>query len=68
MDTIAINGTTRPGTGKKATKAARAEGQIPCVMYGGDKVIHFSATHKDFKPIVYTPQFKLAEITRRPVC
>ena len=63
MNTIAFSATPRSGTGKKATKAVRASGQIPCVLYGGDTNIQFTTTHKDIKGLIYTPDFNLAEIT-----
>jgi large subunit ribosomal protein L25 len=39
--------------GKVATKALRA-GAVPCVIYGGDQPVHFSAEAKVFKDLVYT--------------
>jgi len=41
--------------GKVATKALRNAGMVPCVIYGGDKPVHFSAEEKVFKSLVYTP-------------
>ncbi|MBT4917844.1 MAG: 50S ribosomal protein L25/general stress protein Ctc, partial [Flavobacteriaceae bacterium] len=35
--------------------ALRNAGQVPCVVYGGDKAIHFSAETLAFKNLVYTP-------------
>ena len=35
MKTIAIVAEPRADYGKKATKAVRREGSIPCVLYGG---------------------------------
>ncbi len=55
MKSITINGSQRESVGKKATKALRNAGQVPCVVYGGDKTIHFSAEEKAFKNLVYTP-------------
>jgi len=63
MNTIALTGTSRSEAGKKAAKAIRKEGGIPCVLYGGDTNITFSTTHKDIKGLIYTPDFKVAEIT-----
>ena len=63
MNMIAFNATPRSGTGEKATKAVRASGQIPCVLYGGDTNIQFATTHKDVKGLIYTPDFNIAEIT-----
>lgn len=62
MQIVPINTATRPDIGRKATKAVRKSGQIPAVMYGGGEVKHFSTTVKDIKPIIYTPDFKIAEI------
>lgn len=63
METIAINGTVRTESGKKATKAIRKEGLVPCVIYGGDKVVHFASSPKAFKQLIFTPDFKLANLT-----
>ena len=41
--------------GKKATKALRNAGQVPCVLYGGDKPVHFNAEELAFSHLVYTP-------------
>ena len=62
MQTVAIKGEARTDLGKKFTKSVRNEGKIPCVLYGKDEVAHFSTTLKDIKSIVYTPEFKVAEI------
>ena len=35
MKSITINGSKRESVGKKATKALRKAGQVPCVLYGG---------------------------------
>lgn len=63
METVAVNGTIRTEVGKKATKAVRKQGQVPCVIYGGDQVIHFTSAPSAFKHLIFTPEFKLAEIT-----
>ena len=63
MKSIAITGNTRTDLGKKATKAVRREGSVPCVIYGGENVVHFSASTKDFKHLIYTPDFKTADIS-----
>jgi len=55
MKSITINGSQRESVGKKATKALRNAGMVPCVVYGGDKPIHFSAPELAFKNLVYTP-------------
>ncbi len=55
MKSITINGSQRESVGKKATKALRNAGQVPCVLYGGDKPVHFSAPELAFSQLVYTP-------------
>ncbi|MGB0789830.1 MAG: 50S ribosomal protein L25/general stress protein Ctc [Marinirhabdus sp.] len=54
MKSITINGSKRESVGKSATKALRDAERVPCVVYGGDELIHFSAEEKAFKPLVYT--------------
>ncbi|MBS1536056.1 MAG: 50S ribosomal protein L25/general stress protein Ctc [Flavobacteriaceae bacterium] len=55
MKSITIKGQERESVGKKATKALRDAGMVPCVIYGGESPIHFSAEEKAFKNLVYTP-------------
>jgi large subunit ribosomal protein L25 len=55
MKSITINGSQRESVGKKATKALRNAGQVPCVLYGGDQTVHFSAPELAFSKLVYTP-------------
>lgn len=55
MKSITINGSKRESVGKKATKALRNAGQVPCVLYGGNKPVHFSANYLAFSKLVYTP-------------
>ena len=62
MDSIAITGNIRTDLGGKFARAARREGQVPCVIYGGENNVHFSAPPMSFKKLIYTPDFRLAEI------
>ena len=62
MQSITIKGSQRESVGKKATKALRNAGKVPCVLYGGDKPVHFSAEEKAFKSLVYTPNVYTATI------
>ena len=55
MKSITIKGSERESVGKKATKALRNAGKVPCVIYGGEKPLHFSAEELSFKDLVYTP-------------
>ncbi|HHC78989.1 MAG TPA: 50S ribosomal protein L25/general stress protein Ctc [Flavobacteriia bacterium] len=62
MKSITIKGSQRESVGKVATKALRNAGKVPCVLYGGDKPIHFSADELSFKNLVYTPNVYTATI------
>ena len=62
MKSITINGSQRESVGKKATKALRNAGQVPCVLYGGDKSVHFTAGEIAFSKLVYTPNAHTAVI------
>lgn len=62
MKSISIKGSLRAGLGKKETKKLRADGLVPCVLYGGDEPVHFYATEKDFKPLIYTPHVHLVDL------
>lgn len=55
MKSITIKGQQRESVGKVSTKALRNAGKVPCVVYGGDTPIHFSAEEIAFKDLVYTP-------------
>ena len=63
MEVVAIKGQIRNDLGKKGTKAIRKSNGIPCVIYGGDKTVHFSTKFNEVKNLVYTPDFKLANVT-----
>src|ERR1043165_6383657 len=56
MKSIAISGTRRAAQTKQEIKQLRAEGKIPCVLYGGKEQVHFSAPVLALKPLVYTPE------------
>ncbi|QAA82441.1 50S ribosomal protein L25/general stress protein Ctc [Aequorivita sp. H23M31] len=55
MKSITIKGSKRESVGKKATQALRNAGMVPCVVYGGDEPISFSANEIAFKDLIYTP-------------
>lgn len=63
MDTIEIKGSLRTEVGKKATKAVRKNGHVPCVIYGGAEPIHFEAHQNEFTKIVYTDKVYIIKLT-----
>ena len=54
MKTVEIIGYNRANLGKTEAKQLRAEGNVPCVIYGGEKQIHFYSPMILFREIVYT--------------
>ncbi|MRI00745.1 50S ribosomal protein L25/general stress protein Ctc [Kriegella sp. EG-1] len=62
MKSITIKGSERESVGKKATKALRNAGKVPCVVYGGEKPLHFSADELAFRNLVYTPNAHTVKI------
>lgn len=69
MKQIAINGTIRTVIGKKATKAVRNSGNVPCVIYGEKKdengnpvALHFTVSEKEINKLIYTPHIYLVDI------
>jgi large subunit ribosomal protein L25 len=62
MKTITIEGQLRTEHGKSATRQLRSQELVPGVIYGGAQEVNFSAPAKAFKPLVYTPNFQLAEV------
>ncbi|MEL6988832.1 MAG: 50S ribosomal protein L25 [Bacteroidota bacterium] len=57
-----INASERAQFGSKGSKADRNGGNIPCVIYGGKENKHFTVKPNDVKSIIYTPEFKGAQI------
>lgn len=55
MKSFEITASKRTGLTKQDTKKLRTNGQVPCVLYGGQENVHFSAPVLSFKGLVYTP-------------
>lgn len=69
MKEMSITGTSRQVVGKKATKAVRAEGLVPCVIYGEQKgenglpvATHFTVSEKEINKLVFTPDIHLVTV------
>jgi large subunit ribosomal protein L25 len=66
MKQIEINGTVRNELGKKAARAIRKEGLVPCVMYGEQKdadnkpvATSFTITYEEARKLLFTPDIYL---------
>mgnify|MGYP005725037905 FL=1 len=62
MKTLAINVKERQNVGKTNTRALRNQGNVPCVLYGGEKQVTFYAHENDFRKLVYTSDVFLVEL------
>jgi large subunit ribosomal protein L25 len=62
MKTITIEGQLRTEYGKAATRQLRSQELVPGVIYGGAQEVNFVASAKTFRPLVYTPNFQLADV------
>ncbi len=62
MESITINGTLRQDVGTKTAKLLRREGNVPCVIYGGEENVHFYTPAASFRKLLYTPEAHLVII------
>jgi len=62
MKTIEINGTKRSQISKQEVKSLRSNGQVPCVLYGGEQQLHFAVAAADFKGLIYTPEVHIVKL------
>ena len=63
MKTFELKGSKRESTGKKAAKAYRSESLVPCVLYGGEKVVHFTVTKEGIRKLIYTPEVFIVNLS-----
>ena len=61
MKTISVKAVKRADFGKKAAKAVRREGMIPCVLCGNGETVAFSVDPREIKPLIYTPNSYIVE-------
>src|SRR5664279_3891831 len=62
MKTIENKVSFRKELGKKSSREIRKTGNVPCVIYGKEKNIHFYAHENSFKNLVYTPAAHLVKL------
>lgn len=64
MKTFELKGEIRDDFGKKAARAYRSEGLIPCVVYGGtgEENINFVVKNGDVLKLIYTPEVYLINL------
>jgi large subunit ribosomal protein L25 len=62
MKTVSMSGSLRANVGKKDAKMNRANGLVPCVIYGGKEEIHFTLEQKVLETIIFTPYTFLIDL------
>ena len=62
MKSLAISVTEREKVGKSNTRALRNQGNVPCVLYGGEKQVCFYAHENDFRNLVNTANVYVVEL------
>lgn len=62
MKQLTITGARRAAQTKQEIKSLRAEGKVPCVLYGGKEQVHFSVPVLSLKNLVYSPDVHLVDL------
>ena len=62
MKSLAISVIEREKVGKSSTRSLRNQGNVPCVLYGGEKQVCFYAHENDFRNLVNTPDVYVVEL------
>ncbi len=62
MKKVSMSGSLRENVGKKDAKKHRREGNIPCVIYGGEKQIHFVTNEIKFEKIISSPEIFVIQV------
>lgn len=68
MKEISITGQKREALGKKASKAIRKQGMIPCNLYGENKqdgkpvALAFASPFSELRKVIYTPHIYVIKI------
>ncbi|WP_294534035.1 50S ribosomal protein L25/general stress protein Ctc [uncultured Bacteroides sp.] len=67
MRTIDVKGTARTiaersSEQSRALKAIRKNGGVPCVLYGGEEIVHFTVPNEGLRNLVYTPHIYVVNL------
>ena len=67
MRTIDVKGTARTiaersAEQSRALKAIRKNGGVPCVLYGGEEIVHFTVPNEGLRNLVYTPHIYVVNL------
>ena len=62
MNKVALSGTVRTDIGSKYAAQLRREKRVPCVLYGGEKPVHFSVEEAALAKLVFAPELNGVEL------
>jgi large subunit ribosomal protein L25 len=62
MKTIEIIGYRRANLGKNDAQKIREEGNVPCVLYGGNEQVHFYSPVILFRDLIYTNEARFVHL------
>lgn len=67
MKSIEVKGTARniaerSSEQARALKQIRKSDSVPCVLYGGEEVVHFTVTNDAIRNLVYTPHIYTVDL------
>ena len=62
MKTFQLEGSKREEIGKKAAKNYRKESLVPCVLYGGEEVIHLTVQKEGIRKLIYSPEVYIVDL------
>jgi large subunit ribosomal protein L25 len=63
MKTFQLEGSKRESIGKKAAKSYRKESLVPCVLYGGEEIVHFTVLKEGIRKLIYTPEVQIVNLS-----
>ncbi|MBK9175350.1 MAG: 50S ribosomal protein L25 [Flavobacteriales bacterium] len=62
MNKVALSGAVRNQVGTKGAAQLRRSKRVPCVLYGGSGVVHFSVEEASLRKVVFTPEVNGIEL------
>lgn len=62
MKNLQLSGSLRTDFGKKYAKQVRKNALVPCVLYGGEEVAHFTLDENDLRSLIVTPDIHTVEL------
>ncbi len=62
MKNVELIGTKREANGTTGAKEVRRNKQVPCVLYGGEDILHFSVDERALGKIIHSPEAHRVEL------